>query len=69
MTGSFLTKWERVIKDAPLDGHVMEPIHSQAHQIAAVICGHDFVYYRLNYEENAAFHTFVLEVLRTHGVG
>lgn len=65
MTDSFLTKWERIIKSAPLDGHVMEPERPWQNEAASIICGHSFIQERLFSAEYAEFETFVLEVLRT----
>lgn len=63
--GSFLTKWEKVIKDMPLDGHVMAPERPWEHQVASVICGHHFIQ-RLEGYDHDTFELFVREVLRTN---
>lgn len=64
--GSFLTRWEAVIKATPRNGHVMEPTHPWEHEAASIICGHPMVRC-LSEGETAEFETFIREVLRTIG--
>jgi hypothetical protein len=65
VSGSFLTKWERVIKSTPRDGYVIEPERPWEHQVASVICGHDIIQ-RLDPYDQESFELFVREVLRSN---
>ena len=62
--GSFLTKWERVIKDVPLKGHIMEPTPEWWREAASIICGHDFIQ-ALGEDKMLEFQAFVREVILT----
>jgi hypothetical protein len=50
----------------PLDGFAMAPTEPQWALAASIICGHDFVQ-AWNEDQQAEFHSFVREVLRTTG--
>lgn len=50
-----------------LDGYVMPPTPVAGEEIASVICGHDLVQ-AMTEDEQAYFHSFVREVLRSFGV-
>lgn len=45
-------------------GFVMEPTEPNWSHTASIICGHDLVQ-KMNEDEQATFHSFVREVLRT----
>lgn len=64
MVDSFLTKWEGVIKEAPLEGYVIAPTETSTDLAASIICDHEFVQQWLP-DEQAEFQSFVREVLRT----
>lgn len=62
---SFLTKWENIIREMPLKGHVMPPTSEPAKNAASIICGHKFVQQTMTEDMQAEFEMFIREVLRT----